>query len=535
MVDGQRVLSFEVDGQAVSVPDDGLTLLSVLRDQLGLTSPKTGCSPQGQCGCCTVLVDGQPRVACVTPVKRVRNKSITTVAGLEPDRAEAWGEAFCSTGGSQCGYCTPGIVLRLDALQTKGVASDDLDSVRQALLAHLCRCSGWQTITEAWQAFAATGTDADPALLNSTRDLEAAARRSELEGGTVQSVSASVALGQGGFSADTAPEGALIAVCDAAGEWFVEDTIAGARQSAGKTQGRKTTVDHTWPLELPAGNWDRTMRTTWVEPASLETDAAWCEPGGEPSTTVANGGAFGSKADSPVSAAAQSLANEHGRPVLALATREDTVLWGPKRPPIAAGINADGTGVVRVVACEGIEEAIASVAPGLSVEQVEIEQPRASAALRAAGWAEAAILLASVTPATDGQTGTTITSPSGAKATAAFVEGRIRVSVKCGEVLDEVVLRAYCIGAAHMAWSWLTSEALTVNADGVPQDLTIRSFGVLRAIDTPPIDVELDHSDTAEPINGSDAVFAAVAASGWRAAGFTQDWPVGHIANDIIS
>lgn len=518
MTDGQRRISLQVDGQDVSVPDDGLTLLSVLRDELGLTSPKTGCSPQGQCGCCTVLVDGKPRVACVTPVKRVRNRSVVTVDGLEPERAQAWGEAFCSTGGSQCGYCTPGIVLRLESMKQKGVAEDDLDAVRQALLAHLCRCTGWQTIIEAWEAFGSSNL--------ADRDLDAAALRSEIEGGTPQVVSADVALGKGGFSADTAPDGALIAVCDEDGEWFVDATIAGARIAAGKTQGRRTTVEHGWPLELPESDntWDVTLRTTWVEPAALETDASWCEPGGEPSTTIANGGAFGSKADSPVTAAAQRLANEHQRPVLALATREDTVRWGPKRPPVAAGINADGTGIIRVVACEGIADAIAAVAPGLTVETVELDQLNASAAQRAAGWAEALILLSAATGESQ------ITAPNGATAEASWEDGRIKVKVRCGRPLDEVVLRSYCIGAAHMGWSWLTSEALTVDAQGVPQDLTIRSFGVLRAIDTPPIDIEIDLDDDRDPMNGSDAVFVAVAACGWKSAGLPQDWPIGPVA-----
>lgn len=539
VVDGQRFLSLQVDGETVSVPDDGATLLSVLRDHLGLTGPKAGCSPQGQCGCCTVLVEGQPRVACVTPAKRVKNRSVTTIDGLDLERAAAWGDAFCSTGGSQCGYCTPGIVLRLDSMKQKGVEPENHDAVRQALLAHLCRCTGWQTILEAWDAYGTESVDG--------RDLDAAALRSEIEGGSPQLVSTDVALGRGGFSTDTAPEDALVAVCDAEGNWMVDETIAGARTAAGKTQGRRTTIEHGWPLEVPEGDWDFTLRTTWVEPAALETDASWCEPGGEPASTVANGGAFGSKAESPVMKAAQDLANEHGRAVLALATREDTVLWGPKRPPIAAGINADGTGVIRVVACPGIEEAIASVAPGLRIELVEVEQPVASASLRAAGWAEALILLAAAASASEGSAltnaeftsvapanvrpaapnETPVTAPNGAEASAAWVDGRIKVSVRCGKPLDEIVLRSYCIGAAHMAWSWLTSEALTVDAQGVPQDLTIRSFGVLRAIDTPPIDVEIDVDDEREPINGSDAVFAAVAAAGWKASSYQQDWPVG--------
>src|SRR5262247_1880551 len=121
------LVAFVVDGQDVEVPDDGRSLLDVLRERLGIRSLKDGCSPQGQCGCCTVLVDGQPRVSCVTPARRVRGRSITTLEGLP--EAEAWGSAFCATGGSQCGFCTPGIVLRLEGLRRKGG-----DDVEQALL-----------------------------------------------------------------------------------------------------------------------------------------------------------------------------------------------------------------------------------------------------------------------------------------------------------------------------------------------------------------------------------------------------------------
>ncbi len=105
----------------------------------------------------------------------------------------------------------------------------------------------------------------------------------------------------------------------------------------------------------------------------------------------------------------------------------------------------------------------------------------------------------------------------------------IAVTVRCGEVLDEIVLRSYCIGAAHMAWSWLTSEALAVDDLGEVHDLTVRSFGVLRAIDTPPITVEIVPEDRPS-VNGSDAVFAAVATAGWLRAGCRQDWPVGPIS-----
>ncbi|HYZ97862.1 MAG TPA: 2Fe-2S iron-sulfur cluster-binding protein, partial [Acidimicrobiales bacterium] len=156
MPDARSPLPLVVDGWAVEVPDDGGTLLDVLRERLGARGPKDGCSPQGQCGCCTVLVDGQPRVACVTPARRVRGRSITTPDGLDPAERTVWGYAFCATGASQCGFCTPGIVMRLSALRARGAGPDDHNAVERALLAHLCRCTGWRTILDAWSTYGTT-------------------------------------------------------------------------------------------------------------------------------------------------------------------------------------------------------------------------------------------------------------------------------------------------------------------------------------------------------------------------------------------
>jgi hypothetical protein len=240
---------------------------------------------------------------------------------------------------------------------------------------------------------------------------------------------------------------------------------------------------------------------------------------------VANGGAFGGKLASPVVAAARELADRPGRAVLVLASREDTTQWGPKRPPVAGGANPDGTGHLRVVATPGVAAAIASVAPGLVVDEVAVPGPATSTSIRAAGWAEAMVLLAGARGAAAGP----LRAPSGAVAEAEIVDGAIRASVRCGRVLDETVLRSYCIGAAHMAWSWLTSEALTVDRQGTIHDLTVRSFGVVRAVDTPPIEIVVEPDDS-EPVNGSDAVFAAVAAAGWLSSGCRQDWPIGSLA-----
>jgi len=505
----------EVDGRSVEVVDDGSSLLAVLRDQLGIRSPKDGCSPQGQCGCCTVLVDGAPRVACVTPARRVAGCRVTTLDGLAVDDRKAWADAFVGTGGSQCGFCTPGIIVRLAALRARGIAPDDEAAVSRALGAHLCRCTGWRTI---FDAYAAYGSPA-PA-----RDLEAASRRATIEGGVPQHVGPDVPLGGGGFADDTAPADALVAVPASGGGWAVGESLSEARAAAGTVQGRRTTIELRHPLDVPAGEWDLTLRTTWVEPAYLETDASWCAPGGEPTTPLANGGAFGGKSSSPAPAAARDLADRYGRPVRVLLSREDTVRLGPKRPPLAAGLREDGRGTVRVVRTAGIAAAIRSVAPQLNVEEVDVAGPPTSVDVRGAGWAESAVLLAAVEQRHGAGGPVTVTLPTGACATVKLSNGRIHVRVSCGDPLDEVVLRSYCVGAAHMGYSWVRTEGVAVDAEGIPHDLTIRSFGILRASEMPPVDVEIEPS-TGEPLCGSDAVLAAVAAAAWIERGCPETWP----------
>ena len=508
-------LQLRVNGRQVEVADASASLLGVLRDELGERAPKDGCSPQGQCGCCTVLVDGQPRVACVTPVRRVRGREITTPDHL--DDATTWAEALCATGGSQCGFCTPGIVTRLSALRAKDVDADHA-KVEQALLAHLCRCTGWRTILDAWDAY---GADHPP------RDLHAAAARATLEGHVPQRLEPEVALGRAGFADDTAPADSVVAVLDPEGRWTLGESVAAARANAAKVQGRHTTADSEPPISVPDGDWAITLQTSWVEPAYLETDASWCEPGGEPASAAGNGGAFGAKADSPVPDAARRLADEHGTTVRALYSREDTVRLGAKRPPLAAGVRADGTGVVHVARTAGITEAIASAAPGLEVVEVEVTGPPTSTNVRGAGWVEAAVLIAGLAGVdVDGWVGP-VGQPDGGTARARIGEdGTIHVEVDAGDPLDEVALRSYCVGAAHQGASWVTSESLTVDADGQVHDLTIRSFGVLRAVDTPPIHVDIAPGG-ATPVPVSDAVFAAVAAAVWVHQGRPPVWPTG--------
>jgi aerobic-type carbon monoxide dehydrogenase small subunit (CoxS/CutS family) len=503
-------IELHVNGRPVSVADDGASLLEVLRDRLGLRTVKDGCSPQGQCGCCTVLVDGQPRVSCVTPARRVHGRSVVTIEGLRDNDRRAWSEAFCAAGASQCGFCTPGIVLRLHALREKSPDPDDA-AIANALLAHLCRCTGWRTIFDAVRFI-----DAVPP----SRDFTRAEARAALEGGGVQRVAPSVALGEGGFADDAALADALVAVPDGRGGWAVGETLSEARAQAGKVQGRRTTASPRPPIAVPRGEWDITLQTSWVEPGYLELDASWCAPGGEPATPLANGGAFGGKVASPVCAAARELADRHGRPVRVLWAREDAVRGGPKRPPIAAGMRRDGSGVLHVARTSGFAERVGEFAPTIEVVEVDVAGPPTSIALRAAGWAEAAVLLA----ACRGDARSVRLPHTGIASASIGDDGRVRVHVACGDPLDEITLRSYCIGAAHMAYSWVTSERLTVDDDGTVHDLTIRSFGIVRAVDMPEVDVVIEPSD-GPPVNGSDAVFAAVASATWLATGLVPAWP----------
>ncbi len=543
--DHSDTLEITVNGQAVTVGDRSLTLLDVLRFQALVLSVKDGCSPQGQCGCCTVLVDGRPRVSCVTPVRRLRGKAIITVEGFDPNVAGAWADAFAATGGSQCGFCTPGIICRFEGLRATGADHHDREAAAKALLAHLCRCTGWQPVIDAWERFGSGLVDPKPdsdakpnsgvevsarvevgvkvAVRNASLANETAARaselRAELEGGVTQQVGPHVALGQGGFADDTAPTDALFAAASGDG-WVVAPTRAEALRLAAGNQARHTTAVFGPPIALPAGEWALSLQTSWVEPGYLETDASWCEPGGRPASPLANGGAFGAKRASRVTDAARMLADRYQQPVRVLYSRIDAVRRGPKRPPLAAGLRADGSGVVRVARTPGIRQVIGAVAPGVHVVEVEIAGPPTAVDIRGAGWLEMEAMAAALR----GEVGW-ITAPGGGAASASIsADGSVDVWVRCGDPLDETVLRSYCTGAAHMGLGLVTSESLGVDENGEIHDLTLRSFGILRAVDTPTIRVTIEPDD-GPTVNGSEAVFAAVASAAWLARGCPAEWP----------
>jgi aerobic-type carbon monoxide dehydrogenase small subunit (CoxS/CutS family) len=135
-------------------------LLRVLREELGITSPKAGCF-QGGCGACTVLVDGEPRRACLLPVAALEGAQILTLEGLgTPERLAPVQQAFVHHYGTQCGFCTPGFVLAAHAY-VEGGGTDDRASIQHALAGHVCRCTGYQKIIEAVAAAARGGDSFD--------------------------------------------------------------------------------------------------------------------------------------------------------------------------------------------------------------------------------------------------------------------------------------------------------------------------------------------------------------------------------------
>ncbi len=143
-----------VNGETVSVGDHE-HLMGALRDELGLISPKDGCAPSGQCGCCTVLLDGKARVSCQTSLDKAAGCEVTTLEGLDREEIDRYADTFAACGALQCGFCTPGIVMRTKALVDRKGSGVTREEASRHLGAHLCRCTGYVKILDAVEAIAA--------------------------------------------------------------------------------------------------------------------------------------------------------------------------------------------------------------------------------------------------------------------------------------------------------------------------------------------------------------------------------------------
>ncbi len=157
-------MQFTLNGRPVDVrPRPEASLLEVLREDCGLRSMKDGCAPEGSCGACTVIVDGRAVVSCAQPAARVAGRSVVTLEGLAARIARRPGRTRSrERGAAQCGFCTPGIVMKAEALLGRE-AEPTRDEIARALAGNLCRCTGYVKVLDAIEAVAGRGDAAtDP-------------------------------------------------------------------------------------------------------------------------------------------------------------------------------------------------------------------------------------------------------------------------------------------------------------------------------------------------------------------------------------
>ena len=246
-------VGFTVNGAAVRVADDHPHLLSALREELGITSPKDGCSPSGQCGCCTVLVNGKAVVSCQQPLAKVEGATVTTLEGLPEDERTRWSSAFAACGGLQCGFCIPGIVVRAKAqVDKKGAALTRADMSRH-LGAHLCRCTGYVKVLDAIETVA-------------RGERPAVAPAGGIGASTPKYEAQRLALGDRGYVDDMRPEGMLhaalhltaharadVRAIDTAAARAAADVVAVYTAADVPGELKVGLIHKDWPILIPVG------------------------------------------------------------------------------------------------------------------------------------------------------------------------------------------------------------------------------------------------------------------------------------------
>jgi len=153
----KRKLEMDVNGKRIVLEVEASAMLvDVLRDQLGLTGTKVGCR-EGECGACTVLVDGMAVNSCLVPALKVRGRRVETIEGLASEgQLHPLQEAFVERGAVQCGYCTPGMIMAAKALLDKN-PHPNREETKSGLSGNLCRCTGYSKIIEAVEQVAGFG------------------------------------------------------------------------------------------------------------------------------------------------------------------------------------------------------------------------------------------------------------------------------------------------------------------------------------------------------------------------------------------
>ena len=193
-------LVFKLNGTPSQLDvDDGESLLDVLREQCGISSTRDGCQPQGQCGCCLVLVDGQPKTSCAMQARKAEGKELLTLEGLPAEDREITARSFQAAAGVQCGFCIPGIALRAKHLFDQDPAPSR-ERIARAIDGHLCRCTGYVKLVDAVELLA-RARRGEPIPAPAT-DARVGAPYQRYHG-------AELALGQRPFVADLCREGML--------------------------------------------------------------------------------------------------------------------------------------------------------------------------------------------------------------------------------------------------------------------------------------------------------------------------------------
>ncbi|MDF1661934.1 MAG: 2Fe-2S iron-sulfur cluster-binding protein, partial [Planctomycetota bacterium] len=142
-------IEFTLNNQTKSVcARDDESLLETLRERCDIISTKDGCQPQGQCGCCLAIIDGQAKVTCAMPASKIAGKDVLTLEGLSEEERDLTARAFVAAAGLQCGYCIPGIALRAKHILDNN-PKPSRDDISKALDVHLCRCTGYIKIVDA--------------------------------------------------------------------------------------------------------------------------------------------------------------------------------------------------------------------------------------------------------------------------------------------------------------------------------------------------------------------------------------------------
>jgi carbon-monoxide dehydrogenase small subunit len=150
-------IRFTLNGRGVELETDPLRrLLDVLREDFGLTGVKEGCG-EGECGACSVIIDGELANACIVPVGTVQDAAVMTIEGYrETERYRKLEESLADAGSVQCGFCTPGFVMAAEALLSKNPTPDEM-AIKEAISGNLCRCTGYHMIVEGIKTASRTG------------------------------------------------------------------------------------------------------------------------------------------------------------------------------------------------------------------------------------------------------------------------------------------------------------------------------------------------------------------------------------------